>query len=311
MRLFPPLGNIFMTLILTAATPETIWLLADRRLSRGNPPVPVKDDARKVMFLETDDGVAILGYAGLGSTDLGTEPVDWMNRVLRGRKLPLEQSLGVLADALKAQFPEHLLQLQIPGHAIMVPAFLNGVPAQYSIELVFSPDRSKLWFRHTRWVVPNTTRTPRFAVAGSSAPYLAKFQKRWTRSLLQVLTACDRGRISDLPAADHFATLNHEVHRNITSVGPRCVVAWRHRKGGVHKSGGRNQFYTGTVRDDGNPALPTIAGGGDVVALMGAMMPFFQQQMEAMRMGQPKELDKVEVNAVLARLPDTPDETLR
>jgi hypothetical protein len=48
-----------VTLILTVNGRETIWLLADRRLSyaRQKP----KDDARKVLCLDTDDGVAILG----------------------------------------------------------------------------------------------------------------------------------------------------------------------------------------------------------------------------------------------------------
>jgi hypothetical protein len=57
------------------------------------------------MFLETTDGVAILGYAGLGATAGGTEPADWMAAVLRCRNFPLEQSLGILADAMKAQMP--------------------------------------------------------------------------------------------------------------------------------------------------------------------------------------------------------------
>jgi hypothetical protein len=50
------------------------------------------------MFLETTDDVAILGYAGLGATALGTKPADWMSAVLRGRNLPLEKSLEVLAE---------------------------------------------------------------------------------------------------------------------------------------------------------------------------------------------------------------------
>jgi hypothetical protein len=88
---------ILVTLIVTVNGPESNWLLADRRLSYwGRPP---KDDARKIMFLETTDGVAILGYAGLGATVLGTEPADWMSAVLHGRNLPLEQSLGVITDA--------------------------------------------------------------------------------------------------------------------------------------------------------------------------------------------------------------------
>jgi len=63
-----------MTLVVTVNGPETIWLLADRRLSRGGQ--PWREDARKVMLLEPTDGVAILGYAGLGATALGTEPAD-------------------------------------------------------------------------------------------------------------------------------------------------------------------------------------------------------------------------------------------
>ncbi len=52
-----------------------------------------KENGRKLMFLETVDGIAILGYTGLGATVKGTEPADWMSAVLRGRNLPLEQSL--------------------------------------------------------------------------------------------------------------------------------------------------------------------------------------------------------------------------
>ena len=103
----------FVTLVVAVNGPESIWLLADRRLSYKNR--PPKDDARKVMFLETTDGVAILGYAGLGATALGTEPSDWMSAVLRGRNLPLEQSLGVLAEAMKKQLPRHIVRMPVDG----------------------------------------------------------------------------------------------------------------------------------------------------------------------------------------------------
>ena len=64
-----------MTLVLTVNGRESIWLLADRRLSFKAH--ATRDNARKIMFLETKDGVAILGYAGLGATALGSEPSDW------------------------------------------------------------------------------------------------------------------------------------------------------------------------------------------------------------------------------------------
>lgn len=65
-----------------------------------------KDDARKVMIPETTDAVAILGYAGLGATALGTEPADWMSNVLRGQNLPLEQSLYDKLNADLATLPD-------------------------------------------------------------------------------------------------------------------------------------------------------------------------------------------------------------
>ena len=102
-----------MTLVATINGPETIWVLADRRLSSGSR--VVREDARKVMFLEATDGVAILGYCGLGATGQGNEPSNWMSAVLRGRNLPLEQSLGVIADAMKEQFPRHARPWRTPA----------------------------------------------------------------------------------------------------------------------------------------------------------------------------------------------------
>lgn len=163
-----------MTLIVTANGPESIWLLGDRRLSyNGHPP---KDDARKAMFLETTDGIAILGYAGLGATDLGTEPADWMSAVLRGRNLPLEQSLHVLAEAMKKQLPPHMVKMPGsggPAHNVIVPASLGNEPRLYTIDRVFSPDHKSYRFRYARQVIhkPTSTapRTPRLGIGGGPA----------------------------------------------------------------------------------------------------------------------------------------------
>ena len=122
-----------MTLVLGAHTRDTIWMLVDRRLSYGGRRPP-KDGARKIMSLETDDAVAILGYAGLGETVGGAEPADWMSTVLRGRRLPLEMSLGVLADAAKKELPRHLVRFARPfvaGHTIIALAFVGNEPRLY------------------------------------------------------------------------------------------------------------------------------------------------------------------------------------
>ena len=307
-----------MTLILTANSRESIWMLADRRLShRARPP---KEDGRKIMFLETTDGVAILGYAGLGATVKGTEPADWMSAVLRGRNLPLEQSLGELAGALQRQFPRHLLRLprDVPaGHNIVIPSFVNGEVRLYTIDLTFTPDRKTYACCYTRHVVNPSTdrphRTPRLGLAGSGAICLIR-NKRWIRELLWLVRACDSKRVSPHVVADHLARINELAHRNTAdgTVGPRCIVAWRHNKLGVHKGGGGHQFYDGTKRTGDSGTLPTIGNGMDIQGLVQAVMPHFMAQMSALRAGGPaSELDVAKLNADLAKLPEHPDESLK
>lgn len=293
-------------------------MLADRRLSyRGRAP---KEDGRKIMFLDTTDAVAILGYAGLGATPKGTEPSDWMGAVLRGRNLPLEQSLGVLADALQRQFPPHLMRLPpsvLASHNVLIPAFVGSEARLYSIDLTIAQDRKRTAFRYTRHVVdpagPRPSRTPRVGLAGSGAIYLA-CDRRWIRRLLTLVRASDRKQISPHVVADYLSTLNHATHVNTAdgSVGPRCIVAWRHRKTGAHGGGGAHQFYDSLKRVPDSGALATIANGMDVQALVRATMPHTLAQMNALMEGQaPPELDVAALNAELARLPEHPDEHLK
>jgi hypothetical protein len=302
-----------MTLVVTVTGRESIWLLADRRLSyEARSP---KEDGRKVMFLETTDGVAILGYAGLGATALGTEPADWMSAVLRGRNLPLEQSLGVLAEAIKKQLPQHLVQMSrdySAAHTVVATAFVGNEPRLYTIDLAFTPDRKSYHFGYRRHLANKptsaTARPPRLAIGGSGSLYLYRRDQKWQRRLLRLVGASERGRVSPYAVADHLASLNNEVHSHDKSVGPRCIVAWRHRKEGIHGGGGAHQFYTGTTRDTSSLGLPTISHGMDLQALVSVFMP----HMSTMVPGEPpKDLDVDELNKELGRLPDKPDENLR
>src|SRR6185312_15378076 len=180
-------------------------------------------------------------------TARGTQPADWMSAVLRGRNLSLEQSLTVLTEALKREFPSHMVRM--PGqrsHSVVVPAFVGEEIRLYEISLVLTPD-GKQYFRSTRHVAnprPGATpRTPRLAIAGSGALHLTK-NKKWIRGLLRLVKASDRRQVQPIAVADHLAKLNHEVHLADKLVGPNCIVAWRHRKGGVYKGGGAHQFYS-------------------------------------------------------------------
>jgi hypothetical protein len=277
-----------MTLLLTVFGRESMWMMTDRRLSFAGG--RWEDTARKVMLLQTTDAVAILGYAGLGATDRGTEPADWMSSVLRGRNLPLEQSLAVLAEAMVKQFPKHMIQLEDerPAHNIFVTAFFGNEPRLYTIDLVFAPDRKNYYFRHTRHVVdrPNAggPRTPRLGLAGSGGFYLRRDTK-WVRKLLHLVRANDLKQVSSHVVADHLANLNYEVHlgMKVKSVGPSCIVVWRNRRDGIHKGGGAHQFYDGTKREVDVPCLPQIAQGRDMSAVTDIIFRHLSPVLEAMR----------------------------
>jgi len=296
-----------VTLVLTVNGPETIWALADRRLSYERQ--PPKDDARKIMCLETVDGVGFITYAGLGITALRTEPSDWVSAVLRGRNLTFEQSLVALAEAAKNQLPRHVVQLPVPGHTFVVPAFVGREPRLYTIDLVFAPDRTRSRFDLTRHVA-KAGKTPRVGLAGTGGDYLRQDHK-WLRDLLRVVRANDRGQLPAMAVADHLARLNMDVHRdNKKSVGPSCIVAWRPRRGSVHTSGGGAQFYTGTTREGIPSCLPTIGSGMDVRVLMEAGMRHAMARFEAIRAGQPEPSDDG-LREDVARFPHEPDEDLR
>jgi hypothetical protein len=126
--------------------------------------------------------------------------------------------------------------------------------------------------------------------------------------------ASDAKKLSPHVVADHLAGVNHTAHLNTPdgTVGPRCIVAWRHNKLGAHKGGGGHQFYDGTQRTGDTGALPTIANGMDLQALVQITMPHMVAQLDAMRTGgTARELDTVKLNAELSRLPEHPDEHLK
>jgi len=272
-----------VSLILTVGTKQSIWLVADRRLSLRSR--PVKEDATKVMVLETRDGIAILGYAGLGATTRGTEPSDWMNKVLRGRgALTLEQALGVLADAMRQQLPRHL-QIMPRGpaaHSLVASAFVGEERRLYTIDMALSPDRRTIAFGYTRHQFEYSPRkigkAPPFARGGSGA--LAGLHAGWRREALRLVKANERGQISPRVVADALAQLNYETHRQDQFVGPNCIVIWRYRRDARVKWGGGYQAYVGTSPDGKGSGPPTLVSGLDMMAISKEFLGAFSKQID-------------------------------
>jgi len=291
-----------MTLIVAITRPDTIWFLADRRLSSGGR--PLTDDACKMMLLETNDGKAILGYSGLGATGLGNQPADWMARVLHGKNLPLEESLHVLSDAMKAQLPRHMQSMPMPAHSVFATAFLENKPRLYTIDLV-SPDRQRYFFRHTYWYVDGNERRPMWLNVGGSGLNTLEQNEAWIPPLLQILRWHDHRRVPALAVADHLAGLNYEVHLRDKTVGPRCIVAWRHRSVGGRQGGGSEQFYNGAARDNTvRRSLPLIAGGHNLKAFFDFLTPELLKPASS-------RMDDAAIQRALDALPKKSDERLR
>lgn len=295
-----------MTLVLAINGPETVWMVTDTRLSFKNG--PPKDDGQKIMVLETTDGVALLGYAGLGKTARGTQPSTWMSSVLRGRNFPQERMLQMLADALKREFPPHLKgQSEIPLHIVIVSAFCEGKPQAYTIELVTTPDKSQ-FFRFVRRVHSERARPPRLSLAGSGATYLAS-KTDWIRTIFRTIKAHNNRKLSDYAVADVLAKINLEAHSHEKTVGPNCIVAWRHRNGGLHKGGGAHQFYEHGKRVNSD-LLPIIGNGADIKAILQVLAPEFQRSLTAMMNGVSRDIDTGSLGEALSKLPVQPDEKL-
>ncbi len=257
-----------MTLILTINGPETLWMLADRRLSRPGPTPDAqvhveRDDACKLLCLGMKHDQAIIGYTGIGL--FGSEEVSqWMRGVLKEHNLPLEQSLGVLADAAKAKVPP-FLRGSVKSHNFVATAFRAGEPSYYSIDFEPGPDPEHHWFRYTRHILQTETAdfwlTQRLGVAGSGRFHLIRDLRHWMRPLLRLVKQCDRQQVDPTQVADFLANLNYDVSCAIPSVGPRCIVVWRPKD---PRRGGGHAAYTGTNQDYYFDPVPTIEMGTDM-----------------------------------------------
>jgi hypothetical protein len=303
-----------VTLVLAVHGRESIWLVADRRLSYGGRRPPI-DDAMKVVDLETIDGKGLIAYAGLGATGRGTQPSQWICAILRGRGgLSFEQALQFVADAATRELPKHLSAMPVALHNIIIPAHLrNGGRKMYSIDnRINCLGVHEYRFTSHRLGSPDGPSVP-IGVAGTGGLYLASRGGAFARELLNLVRANDRGSLSDIGLADYLAGLNWTAHRGVRdgTVGPRCVVVWR-RIRQTRLPGGGHQFYTGVDRESGGGSIPAIANGMDVRSLVSVLWDTHVPEMRrALLAREEPRLDQDEVNRRLAALPSDPDDKLR
>ena len=102
---------------------------------------------------------------------------------------------------------------------------------------------------------------------------------------------------------------------SLTAVSDHGASSWRRRPDLRRAtSGGGHQYYTGVDRDqNADAAMPEIANGMDVQAIAEVLIEQLQSRIAAhgLRAGTTFDIDKDEVNPLLAKLPSQPDEKLR
>jgi hypothetical protein len=318
-----PWHHRLVTHVFSVQSRDTLWVVADRRLSYEGR--PAKEDAVKVVSLETVDGIGVLAYAGLGATPRGTQPSEWMSTVLRGRgRMTFEQTLGGLATVAAKELPRHLAAIPNPSqrsHVIIAPAFINGVGSRlFTIDYGIDTKTGKYrhsYMSHVRSVEPGS-QSLRIAAAGSGISHTTKKNSDWLRALRSLVRDHDRGKVSDKVIADQLAALNFEVHEKLTkkgdsTVGPRSIVIWHRRRDARRdRPPGGQLFYDGTNLDPNAAEIPTIVNGTDVVAMIKIFVDLYNPVLtDAGFDPNTIAIDTDEANRRLAALPQTPDDKLR
>lgn len=333
-----------MTLIVAALGKKSIWMMADRRISFAQ--YPARDDARKIVKLETFDGSALLGYAGLGCTELGSEPSDWMANCLHGANLSLENSLTILSIAAFNHLPKHLSALRLAGdttHSICIAALCENEPRFYSIDLARANGQALYctrFVRHSAALHGTKSNGPRVSVCGSGQQHLVK-DSRWARDLLNLIKAHEAGRISAQTVASSFSQINLRVARSERTVSENCIVAWQYASGGgsqatydgpidsaternksnrsfslIGSNGTKFTTFYGQINEQQTKAplnpVPTIARGADINSLLQVTIDHvFLPMVRARRANQEPQIDHAAMKADLAKIATTPNDKLK
>jgi hypothetical protein len=214
------------------------------------------------------DGVAIVGYAGLGATRAGNEPSAWINAAFRNQNGTVEQCITALAAASAAELPRHLDQFpsDYPRRQLIVAVCLvDGKPTMYTIGIGKKVGDAQFLAEIAKPMLPSG-RAARIVAVGSGAEILSA-DRRWIRPLLRLVTAVDHGRITPQQVSKQLAQINVMVSERTTTVGPRSIVALR-----ISPSGGSHDGYTGDQHDDSSPQVPQLLQGFDIGAFAQALM---------------------------------------
>jgi len=286
-----------MTLLISVAGQRAVWLSADRQLSQNG--TPVKDDAIKVMWLDTEDGQAILAYTGLGATGSGTELSKWMSNVLRGRNLSLESSIAALGDAMERGLPPHL-DASVPHHHLAVASVINKSAFLSSVDLNWNGAfyKATVGKREKR----SLDGPPLIKPKGSGVRHITSTQRT---AISKLVRAHDKGKATDLEVMQALAHVNEAVAKVEPTVSAACIVTSRHKP-----NGGGNVHFHGRPSQLGE-YIPHIGRGMDWGTFTSMLMPeAMKWGIGALGKGPAYEMNVDGIVEEFNKLPEGPDEKL-
>ena len=118
-----------MTLVITVVSHRGLWQVSDQRPRIGGR--FFDHVSMKHIRLEAQNGKAIIAYAGLGM--VGDMLIsEWIRKLLRGSKRPLDEYLGVLKEASDRKLTPFCRKSKTP-HTFSIAAFRDGCPTLYLI----------------------------------------------------------------------------------------------------------------------------------------------------------------------------------
>ena len=273
-----------MTLVYAAQTKRSVWLMTDRRLSYGDSKRAPHDDGVKQCHIYTEDGIVMLGYAGLGKTSVGIQPSTWMAGIFNGLKGTVPEHLELLKLRMLEQLPKHFKKIKskedVLLQPVIAPAIVNGKTRIFVVQ--FSAYRAHKRNLGIVAIPQYTNKLTGFKynccdlATGSGQREPFKIGNSWRRELFNRLKLFDNAKVDGNYVAEHLNILNQysaSIHDDISEACDICFKS-------TNKTSGTYRFPLPNQQFDncGQAMIPTVMASKNLGPIVNAFKPLLIAQ---------------------------------
>ncbi|GEM_PF-3188917 len=279
-----------MSLVISVLSHHGLWQSTDHQLSREGEPIP--DPSLKNIYLEEEDGKAMIAYAGVGSVDK-MHISEWIRGVLRGKKRNLVDHLNVLRDAANRKLLPICKRYRTP-HTFSIAAYKNDRPTLYVItNHIIQDGIHKIGDEFDLRQLVLSDMPYRFVinVEGQGALAVSKTEGQ------DLITKTIRRRAAKLllgkDVAAVLARLNAKASQDKRSEGTvsqNCMVTYL-----ASPTDGMDTYFYGWDANVKKPMTQHLGRGYDVTNIVESILPYITDNMmrnlEAIKKGEPLDDD--------------------